>query len=389
VINLRKIYVDNSATSFPKAPGISDAIKDFIENTGCNINRGGYADSYNIAMEILDTRQLLAELFRTYNPQEVVFTPGITFSLNMLLTGFLKSGDHVITTSMEHNSVMRPLHALSAKGVTYDTIPCSRDGSLDVDIIAPLIKENTKTIVMLHASNVSGTILPIERVAEVCLKNGVKLIVDVAQTAGVLDIDANMIDALAFTGHKGLLGPQGIGGFIIKKEFAKEITPLIFGGTGSRTHEFEQPDILPDKFESGTMNIPAILGLKKSLKFINDVGVKSIYEKEMALTSLFISNMQNINGVDIIGKKEASGRVAVVSLDFIGNDNAEIAAALDENYGIMTRCGIHCAPNAHKTLNTYPRGTVRFSFGFFNTQDDVEYITQSIKNLLNKGVRFG
>jgi len=383
---MKKIYADNSSTSFPKAPGISDTIKDFLDNIGCNINRGGYANSYSVAMEILDTRQMLADMFHIGNPKEVVFTPSVTYSLNILLQGLLRKGGHVITTSMEHNSVMRPLHELSKMGAAYDTVPCGEDGSMKADDITPLIRKDTKAVVILHASNVCGTVMPIEMTAEICNKHKIKLIVDTAQTAGILDINASEIDALTFTGHKGLLGPQGIGGIIIKTEFANEISPLVFGGTGSLSHEFEQPNFLPDKFESGTINIPAILGLKKAIEYINSVGMKSIYEKEMALTSAFLSEVRSIDGVSIIGKDNCADRISVVSLDFASNDNALIAAALDKSYGIMTRCGLHCAPIAHKTLNTYPRGTLRFSFGHFNTMDDVEYIAQSLKEILKRGV---
>jgi len=386
---MKKVYLDNSSTSFPKAPGVSDAIKDFIDIKGCNINRGGYSDSYDVAMEILETRQLISDLFHTGNAQEAIFTPSVTYSLNMLLHGYLRKGDHVITTSMEHNSVMRPLHALLNNGVSYDVALCGEDGSLMVDSITPLLKKETKAVVMLHASNVCGTVMPIKAVAEICKKNKIRLIIDAAQTAGVLDIDAGFIDALAFTGHKALLGPQGIGGFIIKKDFADEIAPLITGGTGSRSHEFEQPDMLPDKFESGTMNIPAILGLKKAIEFIDETGTKQIYEKEMKLTSAFISSLQGVSGVNVIGRKNVMDRVAVVSLDFPNRDNATIAAALDEHFGIMTRCGLHCAPAAHKTLKTYPHGTVRFSFGYFNTMEDVEYSVQAIRELVNNGARYG
>ena len=381
---MKKVYVDNSSTSFPKAPGISETIMDYLENSGCNVNRGGYTDSYKIALEIMEARQIISDLFHTDSPQEVVFTPGITYSMNILLQGYLKKGDHVITSSMEHNSVMRPLHALSKEGITYDTFACDRDGTIKIEDIIPLIKKETKAIVVLHASNVCGTVLPLKEISVLCKEKRIRLIVDTAQTAGIMDIDASEIDALAFTGHKGLLGPQGIGGFIIKKEFANEIKPLITGGTGSQSHEFEQPDFLPDKYESGTMNIPAILGLKKAVEYINSTGINDIYEKEMALTSAFINKVQITDNINIIGKKDVYNRVPVVSLDFPEQDNAAIATALDENYGIMTRCGLHCAPVAHKTIGTYPRGTIRFSFGYFNTMDEIEYLVESIKDIIKK-----
>ncbi|MCL2028807.1 MAG: aminotransferase class V-fold PLP-dependent enzyme [Deltaproteobacteria bacterium] len=385
---MRKVYADNCSTSFPKAPGVSEAIKNFLDNTGCNVNRGGYADSYGAAMEILEVRQMLADMFQAESPQNVIFTPSLTYSLNMLLLGFLRKNDHVITTSMEHNAVMRPLRALFKNGVSYDLAPCDKNGLLNAADIIPLIRKETKAVVMLHASNVCGTIMPIEAAAEICKKNKLRLIVDAAQTAGILDIDAREIDALAFAGHKGLLGPQGLGGFIIKKDFADEVAPLITGGTGSLSSESEQPDFLPDKFESGTINIPAIFGLKKAIEYINSTGMKTIYAKETALISAFISKVRGIDGVDIIGREDAAERVPVVSLDFAGRDNAVVSAALDGSHGIMARCGLHCAPMAHKTLDTYPHGTVRFSFGHFNTMDDVEYVARSIKEIL-KSASYG
>jgi cysteine desulfurase family protein len=380
---MRKVYADNGATSFQKAPGVSDAMKDFLDKVGCNVNRGGYESSYNTALEILNTRKLLCEMFNFNEPRNVVFTPGATYSLNMILKGFLKEGDHVVTTSMEHNAVMRALHELAEKGVKYDAVTCGNDGALDANEVIGPINAKTKAVIMTHASNVCGTVLPIYDVSEICAKRGIKLIVDAAQTAGVLDIDMSYMDALAFPCHKGLLASQGLGGFIVKSDLAEKIEPMITGGTGSLSHEITQPGFLPDKFESGTMNIPAIMGLKKSLEYIKSVGVKTIFEKEIKLTERFVSEISKIESVSIVGKKDMTGRTAVVSLDFKNRDNAEIAAALDGNYGIMTRCGLHCAPNAHKTLGTYPRGTVRFSFGHFNTTDEVEYIVASIKELLS------
>ena len=378
---MKKVYVDNASTSFPKAPGVSDAMKCYLDKCGVNIGRGGYNDSYDTSLEVLDARQALADLFHVPDPLEIVLTPSVTYSLNMLLQGFLRSGDHVITTSMEHNAVMRPLFALSKLGVEVETIKCGEDGSLAVGDIVPLIKNETKAVVMIHASNVCGTLMPVEAVSEVCRKYGIRLIVDAAQTAGHMDIDANLFDALAFTGHKGLLGPPGIGGFFIKKDFAEVVAPLITGGTGSVSHKHEQPMFLPDRFEAGTLNIPGILGLKKSTEYINSVGVKAIQDKEMALADAFISKVSSLEGVRIVGKKDVTGRVAVVSLDFRKMDNGTVAHELDDKCGIMTRCGLHCAPAAHKTLGTYRQGTVRFSFGYFNTMDDIDYVVRSLQDL--------
>ena len=385
---MKKVYADNGSTSFPKAPGVADAIKDFLDNTGCNVNRGAYAAAYDTALDILETRQLLADLFKANSPQEVIFTPGATYSLNMLLQGYLQEGDHVIITSMEHNAVMRPLHALSKKGISYDVAACAANGSLWVEDIIPHINKQTKAVVMLHASNVCGTILPLDDVCEICHKHKLRLIVDAAQTAGIQDIDVQGVDALVFSGHKGLLAAQGSGGFVIKKNFATEIKPLICGGTGSLSHEVEQPDFLPDKFEAGTPNIPGIIGLKKALEYLKRTGIESIREQEMKLTAAFIDRMSGLGGVKVIGKEDTVGRVAVVSLDFKDTDNAVIAASLDSKYGIMTRCGLHCAPLAHQTLGTYPQGTVRFSFGHLNTIDEVEYIARSVKEILKNGANW-
>ena len=380
---MKKIYADNSATSFPKAPGVSDEMKYFLDNVGCNVNRGGYSSSYDVAMKILDLRESLLDFFNVDDSYNVVFTPNITYSLNFILNGYLKSGDHIITTSLEHNSIMRPLYILAQKGITYSLVDGNKDGSLDIEKIIPLINSQTKAIVMTHASNICGTILPIEQVGEICRKYNLKFIVDTAQTAGVININGKNIDAIAFTGHKGLLASQGIGGFVIKEDFAKEISPIITGGTGSKSDEIEQPEFLPDKFESGTMNIPAILGLKKSLEYVNNLGIEKIHEKEMLLTNRFISQLKDIKELEIIGKKSMDSRLAVISLDFLTEDNGLVASTLDSKYGIMTRSGLHCAPLAHKTIGTFPNGTVRLSIGYFNTVEEIKYTLDCLNEINN------
>jgi len=380
---MKKVYADNASTSFPKAPQVGDAVKNYIENAGYNIGRGGYESSYSVALEVFKVRKALAELFNTKSPKNVIFTPGITHSLNMILKGFLIAGDHVITTSMEHNGIMRPLHELAQTGVKYSIAKCSSDGSLELEAVQKMIKSNTKAIVMTHASNVCGTIIPIEEVAGICAKHDIKFIVDTAQTAGLLPVDASKIDATTFTAHKGLLGLQGLGGCIIKDDFAKLIKPAITGGTGSASHELAQPDFLPDKFEAGTLNIPAIIGLGAALEYINKKGMKNIFDKEMEMTKRFVEGLLGVEGLRIIGKQDLDGRIAVVSLDFESIDNAEVSSILDSKFGIMTRCGLHCSPMSHKTLGTYPSGTVRFSFGHFNTQEEIDYIISSIKEILS------
>lgn len=381
---MRRIYLDNGATSFPKAPGVSDAVCNYINNVGGNVGRGTYESAYSAGRIVYETRELLSSLFNFDNPLNVAFTMNITQSLNILLKGLLKSGDHVIVSSMEHNAIMRPIMTLNKNGVEFDRVQCSREGILNPKDLEVLIKPNTKLIVMTHASNVSGTILPIEEVGKICKAHGIYFILDAAQSAGVLEVDFKKfnLNALAFTGHKGLLGPQGIGGFLVDEILSKEIEPFIEGGTGSLSESECQPDYMPDKFESGTLNIPGIYGLNASLKYINNVGINEIYEKEMLLTERFLNKVQNISGFNIAGIKGTTGRTAVVSIDFENHDNSEIAFILDRDFGIMTRVGLHCAPSAHKTLKTFPEGTVRFSFGHANTIEDVDYAIDSLNKTI-------
>jgi len=308
----------------------------------------------------------------------------VTQALNFLIKGILDAGDHCIVSSMEHNAVMRPLMQLSRMGVEFTRIQCDEFGRMDADSIRSHIKNNTKAVIVTHASNVCGTVLPVQEIGNICRQNGLKLIIDTAQTAGILDIDFMKLnaDAIAFTGHKGLLGPHGIGGFLISKELASAVQSLISGGTGSLSEFEEQPPYMPDKFEAGTPNLPGIFGLNTALKYINKVGIKGIREKEMELTGLFLNGIGNITGIETVGLRETAGRTAVISIDFVGKDNANIAYLLERDYGIKTRCGMHCAPSAHKTLGTFPRGTVRFSLGHFNTKEEIEYTVDAINRVL-------
>lgn len=381
---MRKVYLDNAATSYPKAPGVSAAVCDYIDNIGSNVGRGTYQSSYSAGEIVYETRELLCELFRFDNPLNVVFTMNITHSLNTLLKGFLKPGDHVILSSMEHNAVMRPMSNLQNLGIEFDRVLCNINGVLNPIDIEKFIKPNTKLIVMTHASNVCGTILPIYEVGKLCKKHNLHFILDSAQTAGVFDIDFNKLNlsALAFTGHKGLLGPQGIGGFVINSELVKRINPFIEGGTGSLSESELQPDYMPDKFESGTLNLPGIYGLNASLKYIKRTGIDTIHQLEMELTKRFLDAIMNIDGIRNVGLKTIEGRTSVVSLSFKNIDNSEVAFMLDREFGIMTRVGLHCSPSAHKTLNTYPVGTLRFSFGHFNTAEEVDYTIDSIVKVM-------
>lgn len=385
---MRKIYCDNGATSYPKAPLVGDAMINYINNIGCNVNRGAYSSSYEAENIVYETRELLCELFDFDKPENVIFTANITTSLNMVLKGLLSEGDNVIVSSMEHNAVMRPLNSLSKKGVTITKIPCNTLGEIDIKNIESSITEKTKAIVMTHGSNVCGTLLPINEIGQICKNNNIIFIVDSAQTAGIIDINMKKynIDILCFTGHKGLLGPQGIGGFLIRDEIVPLVDSLIEGGTGSLSEEEVQPTYMPDKYESGTANIPAIYGLNASLKYLMEVEIKNIYEKEMYLTKRFIDGILSIDENLLIGKKDLDNRTAVVSLDFKSLDNGLVCHQLDKVYNIQTRSGLHCAPSAHKTLGTFPNGTVRFSFGHFNSVEDINYVLESIRNIISNKI---
>ena len=378
------IYLDNASTTFPKAPNVANAMANYITNYGININRGSYALAYDVEDIIYTTRQRLNTLFNGHDPSHVIFTQNVTMSLNMVIKGLLKAGDHVLVSSMEHNAVMRPLTQLLDQGITFDIIPCDKTGSIQLEIIEALIHPNTVAMIINHASNVCGTIQPIESIGAFCKNHNLQFIVDAAQTAGVIPIDVKAchIDALCFTGHKGLLGPQGIGGIILTKEMAKTLTPLIAGGTGSFSHLETMPTHMPDAFEAGTLNLPGIIGLNEGLSYIESIGMENIHNHELALTKDFLEGLRSTTGVNIIGKQDIQDRTAVVSITIEGIDAATIAYELESTYHIMTRVGLHCAPRAHQTLGTYPEGTVRVSFGYANTHKDVESALSALHRIV-------
>ena len=382
---MKDIYFDNSSTSFPKAPNVGRAMGEFIENGAFNINRGSYEGAYEAGSAVLDTREMLKDLFNCPNSKNVVFTPSVTYSLNFFIKGFLKPGDHVLVTSVEHNAVMRPLVQMAKLGVEFDAVPCDEEGGVTADDFRAYIKENTKAIITTHASNVCGTIIPIEEIGALCKEKGLVYAVDTAQTAGILNIDMQKanIDFLAFTGHKGLLVPQGIGGFIASDKLEGLIDPVISGGTGSLSDSEEIPDFLPDRFESGTLNLPGIIGLHQALVYLKEAGIDNMRNEKMEITKYFLDQVKEIEGVKVAGKKTVEGRLGVVSIDFEGFDNSIVSFYLSSKYKIMTRVGMHCAPRAHKTLKTFPQGTVRFSFSHFNTKEEVDVCIDSIKTILS------
>ena len=383
---MRKIYLDNACTSFPKPRQVSDAVYDYMTRIGSNINRGCYRDAYSAEEMVFDTRRMLCELFRGEDLKNVIFTKNVTESLNVILRGFLRRGDHVLVSSMEHNAVMRPLVQLQASGVSFSRIPCSPDGSLLTETMEEYLEENTRALVLTHASNVCGTMMPLKEAGEFCRKHGIAFIVDAAQTAGVFPVDMEeyAIDALAFTGHKGLLGPQGTGGFLLKEDMIRQVRPLICGGTGSLSHTEETPSFMPDRYEAGTMNLPGIAGLHASLLFLKETGIDRIRQHELLLTERFLKGLDKLEEkgrIRVSGKKDTNSRTGVVSIQTLSLDQAEASVLLEEQYGILTRVGLHCAPSAHKTLGTYPTGTIRFSFGFYNTQADVDAALDALEEL--------
>ena len=386
---MNRIYLDQASTSFPKAPGVAQAMMDYLTKNGVNVNRGCYSSAYSAEEVIYETRQLLAELFHFSKCKNVIFTPNVTTSLNFILKGFLKPGDHILVSAMEHNAVMRPVVQLASLGISFDRIPCRTDGSMILEKVEELIRPETKAIVTLHASNVCGTRMPLDALGEICQRHQLYFVVDSAQTAGIVPInmDKMHIDALAFTGHKGLRGPQGTGGFLVSQELAEQMEPLISGGTGSVSHTEEIPDFMPDRFESGTPNLPGIYGLHEALLYLKTHSLQAINEKELSLTGYFLEQLQALDDtgrhIRIIGKKDLTDRNAVVSIQTPEIDMSQVAWQLDNEYGVMTRVGLHCAPNAHKTLGTYPAGTIRFSFGPENTKNELDFAIQGLKKILD------
>lgn len=381
---MNQIYFDNGSTSFPKAPGVADAVANLLKAGAFNINRGSYEGAYEVADAVLETREYLARLFHAEHSRQVVFTPGITHSLNYFLKAYLKAGDHVIVSSMEHNAVMRPLEQLKELGIVTDMVYANGQGEIRAEDVEAKICKRTKAILVTHASNVCGTILPIEEIGQIAAKHQIVFAIDGAQSAGTIDVDMQRckIDFLAFTAHKGLLGPQGIGGFLISDRLAEELEPLIAGGTGSQSDLLTMPRELPDKFESGTLNLPGIIGLHAALTYIEKTGIECIHQKKMELTEYFLDGIKAIPMIRVLGRKDTMNRVAVVSLDFQGHDNAQVAFSLEQEYGIMTRVGLHCAPEAHKTLGTFPRGTVRFAFSSHNTIEEIDVALKAFRQIL-------
>ena len=380
------IYFDNAATSWPKPETTVRAVESCLRETGGSPGRSGHSMSINTSRVIFNAREALAGLLGLDDPLRIVLTKNATEALNIAIFGLLKPDDHVITSSMEHNSVMRPLRATEASGVDLTILPCSATGELDPGVIVPAIKKNTKAIFLTHASNVTGTIMSVAEIGRIAREHGLVFCVDAAQTAGALPIDirAMNIDLMAFTGHKSLFGPQGTGGLYIRKGLEQVISPLMRGGTGSRSEYEEQPDFMPDKFESGTPNTAGYAGLSAGIDFILSQGLDTINAHEKRLTELFLQGIGAVDDVTIYGLKDASRRISVVSFNIRDIDPAKAALELDDRFGIMSRPGLHCAPSAHKTIGTFPAGTVRFSFSYFNTVKEINRAVDAVRSLANQ-----
>ena len=378
---MHTVYLDNAATSFPKPPAVGARMREYVDEVGASVNRGSYQAAQQAELVTLRLRQRLCALFRFADPAHVILTPGNTWGLNMLLLGALRRGDHVLVSAMEHNAVMRPLTQLAKHGVAFDRIPCDAEGRLQADRIETMLRPNTRLVLLAHASNVSGTVQDAAAVGEICAARGIPFALDAAQTAGhiPLDFTALHLSALSVPAHKGLMGPQGIGALLLRPDFAKTLEPMVSGGTGSVSDSEDIPLDLPDRFEPGTPNLPGIYGWEAALAYLESVTVEAAAAHDRALSERFLIGLRDMPGVALIGPDTAEGRVGVFSLDFPGKDNAEIAARLEEGFGILTRCGLHCAPSAHRTLGTFPRGTVRLSLGWFNTEADIDRALRAIK----------
>lgn len=374
------VYLDNAATSYPKAPGVASAMADYVEKVGATINRSSYASAQEAGLVTLSLRERLCRLFNHPDPTHAVLTPGATAGLNMVIKGLLRPGDHCLVSSMEHNAVMRPLVQLEREGVAFERIPCDAQGCLRLEALPGMIKLNTRLVVMAHGSNVCGTVQDAEAVGKICRERSVPFALDAAQTAGHIEVDFERfgLSALVVPGHKGLLGPQGIGALLLDADFARRLTPLVAGGTGSASDSEELPGWMPDRFESGTPNMPGVYGWEAALGWLENTGIETLENHEKTLSKRFLEGIYGLKNVKLYGATVPERRTGVFSVGFLNCDNAEAAWRLEREFGILTRCGLHCAPSAHKTLGSFPEGSVRFSTGWANTEADIDAALSAI-----------
>lgn len=373
---MQTIYMDNASTSYPKAPGVAEAMTGYMTGIGANAARGSYGSALAAGQEMLELRLSLCRMFHSDCPESCILTPGATYGLNMVLKGFLHSDDHVVVSAFEHNAVMRPLKQIG--GLRIDAMVW--DGMATAEALAAALRPDTKLVCVTAASNVSGEVMPIKAWGELCQRRGIPFVVDASQAAGHVRLDCGVIDALIFSAHKGLLGPQGIGAALLKRPFAKQLAPFVTGGTGTHSELETQPDRLPDKLEAGTPNLPGIYGFAAALRYI-EAHEADLHAHEQALTQQFLEGLSRLDGVRLLGTNTAERHIGVFSLDFLGQDNGEIAALLESRYGLLTRAGLHCAPMAHRALGSFTQGAVRFSPGWQTTPQEVAQALCAIKEL--------
>lgn len=374
------IYLDNAATTLHKPPQVAEAVKQAILTAG-NAARGAHGASMQASRTVFETRQKLARLLGCPRTDHVVFTANSTMALNIAINGILSPEDHAISTDLEHNSVLRPLYALQDQGMGLNFVRANRQGNIRYEDFAPLFRPNTRAVVCTHASNLTGNMLDIARIAEIAHAHGALLIVDASQTAGTVPIDMTAlgVDVLCFTGHKGLMGPQGTGGLCIRP--GVEIRPLLRGGSGIHSFDRHQPEAYPTRLEAGTLNSHGIAGLDAAVDYLLEVGVEAIHQKEQALMRRFYECVRHIDGVTVYGDFSPSQRAAIVALNIRDYDSAEIADVLSADYGIATRPGAHCAPRMHEALGTVQQGAVRFSFSVFNTEKEIDAAIAAVAEL--------
>jgi len=383
------IYLDNAATSFPKPEGVIRAVSDYMTNIGGNPGRSAHRLSIEAADAVFSAREEVAAFFGLRDPMRVIFTHNATEALNLAILGILSGGGHAVTTSMEHNSVARPLRELEKRGKISFSIIESQTGAVDPEKVKDEFRKDTKLVIINHASNVFGTLQPILEIGKICRMQGIPLLVDAAQSAGVIKIDIanDPIDLIAFTGHKGLLGPTGTGGLVIAEGFDHAaIQPLKFGGTGSNSEKIEQPPFLPDRYESGTLNSAGIWGLREGIRYLSslDNGIESSYRRKKTLVARFMDTAhKNIDGFISYFDHDRI-ETGVVSFNIEGMMASDVARMLSDDYGIMCRAGLHCAPLAHKSIGTFPAGTVRFSFGLFNRDEDADAAAVALREISKK-----
>lgn len=376
------IYLDNAATSYPKPEIVAKSMYDFMINNGTSSGRGSYQKAMQSDFLVYETRKLIGDLFKFKDYKKVIFTSNVTESLNLALRGILEENDHVITSSLEHNAVWRCLKTLEKeRNITITKVKASKEGYTNPLDVEKEIKDNTKLIVFNHASNVLGTIQPIDEIGKIAKNNNILFLVDAAQTAGVIDIDVNKsnIDLLAFTGHKSLLGPMGTGGLIVNCDY--DIRPLKAGGTGGDSAYEYQPDYYPNKLETGTLNVSGIAGLKEAIKFINKETIQKIHEKESEIVDYAIDKLSNVKNIEIYGPKKSGDIVGVISFNLKNKRAEDVVNELDLKHNIMLRAGLHCAPNAHELIGTKDIGSIRIGIGYFNEKHEVDTLVYALNEI--------